>query len=251
MDSKIQKILQACKRGMAKNKIDPKCNGTSVRALERGQKVTRIKIDQMYANILAYEGQIPPTITFKLKLDPDAKLTIEQKRELLNEAVASGVSPSRIEQNSHGIMQRLLTGKSMRDKSINRLYDNLLGFFGYNIRLETVNNQIKSAPERIRALEIHTLSCIQQIKDLKTEVAHLKKLLQKSSQASSSVPKRPRKILGLTVTRRSSKSNGKTYKRWYAIAKKDGKRKMIYIGKTLAKAEQKIRQGLLRLGIEQ
>lgn len=251
MDCKIQKILQACKHGMPKNKIDPICHGSTVRALERGCNVTQAKIDQMYANVLAYEKNIASTITFKLKLNPDAKLTIQQKRELLKDAVANDVPSTRIEQNSHGLMQCLLADRPMRDKTINRLYDNLLAFFGYNIQEKNGDNQIQSAPERIRALEVHALTFIQKIKDLEAEVAHLKKLLQKSSQASSSTPKRPRKILGITVTLRSSKSNGKTYKRWYAIAKKDGKRKMIYIGKTLTNAEQKIRQGLLRLGIQQ
>jgi hypothetical protein len=248
MDIKIQKILEACKNGMPKKQIDPKGNGSSVRGLEKKDKVTQAKIDQMYANVLAYQKNIAPLTTFKLKIDPNARLTNEQKCQLLKDAVVHGVSASQIEKNSHGVMKRLLADQSIRETTVDRLYANLLAFFGYNIPANNCDNKLQSAPDRIRALEVHTLNFIEQIEDLKAEVEHLKKLLEKPSQTSASC-KRPRKICGLTVTLRSSKSNGKTYKRWYAITKKDSKRKMIYIGKTLANAEKKIRQGLTRLGV--
>lgn len=251
MDSKIQKILEACKHGMPKKVVDPQGNGAAVRALEKGRKVTKAKLEKMYNNVLAYEKDAATASYFKLKLNPDAELTTEQKRKVLKEAVANGISKSKIESSSHGVMDRLLSDGIMREATIDRLYNNLLAIFGYNIEieLESSKKKVKSAPERIRSLEEYTVSLLERVKHLEDEIKRLNNLVQKSTQTATRSAKRPRKILGLTVTQKSSKTHGKTYKRWYAIAKKDGKRKMIYIGNDLSQAKEKIQKGLERLGI--
>lgn len=249
MENKIQKILEACKQGMRKKDIDPQGNGAAVRSLERGQKVTEAKLNQMYNNVLAHQKDPASAGYFKLKLNPDAELTTEEKREIIKEAVTNGVSKSRIEGSSHGVINRLLSDRKMRQATIDRLHNNLLEIFGYNIKLECSQEQAQSAPERIRSLEVYTVSLLEHIKRLEGEVKRLDSVVQKLTQTTTHSPKSPRKISGLTVTQKTSKTHGKTYRRWYAIAKKDGKRKMIYIGKDLSKAKEKIKKGLERLGI--
>ena len=247
MDIKIQEILYASKNGMPKNKIDPKGDGAGVRSLERGRKVTQAKIDRMYRNVLDYGKRIDPIIAFRLRVDIDKTLTVQEKRELIKEAVSSGFPRNQIEKNSHSLIGRLLNGQPMRDSTIHRLYDNLLTFLGYNIQEEKSQLQIKSAPERIRVLENLTFKSLKEINALKAEIVYLKILLQKQQKASTNPPKKRRKILGIPVRLCSSKSNGKTYKRWYGFPK-NGKK--IYIGSTLTNAEQKIRAGLLKQGID-
>ena len=246
---KIKKILEVCKLGMIKKALDISGCGKAVRALENGQNVSQAKIDEMYANAITYEENLCTINYFKLKLNPDIKPGFEQKKQLLKDAIVAGIAKSRLEGKSHGVMKRLLEGRQTKEKTVDKLYNNLLCFFGYKItsKNDNTSNSMQNAPERIRSLEVLVSSLLKEVNKLKTEVEVLKKTPHKKTLQTD---KTPRKIMGLTITLKTDKIRGKSYKRWYAIARKNGKRRLIYIGKDLSNAKTKITKGLERFGIK-
>lgn len=242
-EDKIQQILSAYNNGMPIKKIDPVGGGSSVRILLKGGNPTERKVNQMYLNVMTYKKQVMKDVKLNLALAPSASLTVLQKRQLLIDAVLSGIPKSTINPKSHGAsMARLLEGKPVWPKTLERMYSNLLDYAGYNE--DQSNREEAFYKQKIKLLEETLLSVIEQMQVLETQVGLLQSQLSSLNHLPKPNENAARKICGLTVIQKTDRVKGRAYKRWYAIDNRASKRRFIYIGKDLSKAKDKIQKAL-------
>lgn len=86
---------------------------------------------------------------------------------------------------------------------------------------------------------------LEQDKQIATLQEKVRILEQTVVELSGMVNQRtPLKVLGLTVTQKLDIVKGRRYRRWYAIYRENGTRRLIYIGKDINRAEEKIQAWL-------
>lgn len=249
IEDKIQQILNAYKSGMQKKKIDPTGNGSSVKTLLKGGKPTVRKIEQMYINVLTHQKQEVKANELSLSLAPSESLNRYQKEAILIQAIQAGIPKDKINPTSHGgSIKRLLEGKRLRAQTINDMYRNLLDHLGYSDN-SSDSSEEQFYKQKIKSLEMIVLSLTTQIQTLESQLQSLQTQFKSFSHLPQPDSKAVRKISGLTIIQKTDIVKGRSYKRWYAIYKKDRKRHFLYIGKDLANAQQKIKSALARLGV--
>lgn len=240
---KIQQILSVYNSGMPINKIDPIGGGSSVRTLLKGGNPTDRKVNQMYLNVVAYRKQTMKDVKLNLALAPSASLTVFQKRQILIDAALSGIPKSTINPKSHGAsVTRLLEGKPVWPKTLERMYSNLLDYAGYNEDQSDTGESFYK--QKIQLLEETLLSVVDQMQVLETQMGLLQSQLNSLNHLPKPNESSARKICGLTVIQKTDRVKGRAYKRWYAIDNRTSKRRFIYIGKDLSKAKDKIQKAL-------
>lgn len=244
---KILQIINACNTGMPKKHIDPIGAGSSVRTLLQGGKPTDRKIDEMYANVIAYQQQQLRTYKINLALAPKDSLTTQQKEHLVIQAVNAGIPKDKLNPSSHGSsINRLLQGKKIQAKTVDAMYQNLLAHLGYYDG-DAFSEQ-KFYAHKVKCLEATIVNLVDQVQELQSKVQSLQSLCQSFTQLPQPDVRCPRKICGLTIIQKTDRVKGYAYKRWYALYKQGKKRHLIYIGNDLANAQAKIQLALARLG---
>jgi hypothetical protein len=92
LDEKRQAIIHAANTGVPLRRLDIKGQGNSVRRLLNGSQLGARKIEEMYANLVAYQQfELQQRTQQQLNLSPDPNLTNEQKRNLIVEAAEKGI----------------------------------------------------------------------------------------------------------------------------------------------------------------
>ena len=239
---KLRVILDAVNEGMHHNVIDPAGNGGSVRRLLRGGMPTTKKIDQMHANVLAYQKeQLIITKPMLPKVDPDASLDKQQKIDLILQAVQAGIPHAKIDTAGYGkSVRRLLDGKGVLPNTLDLMYANLLQLLGHSLPPDSAEpfvskKQVASLQQQVSSLQSLLASAFDQIQRLETSVAVLQNQLQPPEKKNTT------KILGATILRKTDVIRGKKYPRWYALyLDVNNKRRWIYIGNHLSCAKDKI-----------
>lgn len=238
---KIQKILDAYKSGMSKKNIDPKGNGSSLNTLLGGGNPTQRKVDEMYINVLCRK-EVIDVKELKLSLAPSESLTQNEKQELLIKATKAGIKKSKINPKTNGgSLTRLMQGKTLWPSVVDRLYENLLKILDYNLSKEDFREQ------KTKSLESIVISLMGQVQDLQSQVESIQSQLKSLNHIPKPNEKTTRKICGLPLLQKEDRVKGYKYKRWYAAYKHNGKRHLIYIGKDLSKAKERIEKGIARL----
>ncbi len=215
-------VLKAAKRGkkdrrFSRTRIDPKGKGANIRRLERGEKVSEQKLNEMCVYILQTEGkEVPSSILLSKKEDTTDKT--KQGKNKANQMTYIFL------EEYQGLKKRVIqleSALSILDKKL----DN------YSL-----------SEEKIKASE-NNLSKIDKFLDKQ------KILEEKVNQLESFLPKLDKKdgtkkVLGFSIVQKTIQSGNKKYLKWYAYKQIDGKLKWVYIGDDISKAKEKISQWL-------
>lgn len=253
LEEKVEEIKKAAQSGVAKRRIDVKGNGVNMRKVLKGIKVSEQCIEEMYANLLKYREN-PAASKARREKYRNASPEVPQKEKVkaIRKAVKSGAKKNDLDPFGGGdAIRKLERGKAVGLAKINEMYANLLSLRAAKTQVEQKTKgrkrgavkmpsprQSKNKTAAAKAtVEIPSSSNVQ----IATLLEKIRILEEKVGQLSGAVnPREPLKVLGLTVTQKVDIVKGKKYRRWYAIARENGKRRWIYIGKDVKKAEEKI-----------
>lgn len=280
LKEKVKEIKKAVKSGLPKRRIDVEGNGANVRKLLKGEKVSEERIEKIYANLLEYRKNPHDRKARQEKYrNSHPEVSQKEKVKAIRKAVKSGTAKDQLDPFGGGdAIRKLESAKAVGPAKINEMYANLLSLEesksrkasqktskGRKKRVVTTGKGEKSPKKRQKKdkardrnspqanssagdeqLKVRVLEQDAQIATLQEKVRILE---QKVSELSGAVnPRTPLKVLGLTVTQKLDKVKGKGYRRWYAIYRENGTRRLIYIGKDVDKAEEKIQSWLEKNG---
>ena len=93
---------------------------------------------------------------------------------------------------------------------------------------------------KVKSLEILISSLLGRVASLEAGMQKLQKDLDQKKESN----KKPPKILGVSLLRKTDVVHGQKYSRWYGLYNLNGKRCFIYIGKDVSKAKAKIQSWL-------
>jgi len=245
LEEKLQAIVQAAHSAVPFKRIDIKGQGNAVRRLLDGSQPCPRKIEEMYANLLAYqEFELQTRTQQQLNISPDATLTLQQKRNLILEALQKGIPKSRLDTKGGGkAPTRLQRGHNVSTQKLDEMYLNLLSFAGHRVEHDSISPTCPSChrlTEKVKSLELIISSLFDRIVSLEAGVQKLQKELDLKKELDS----KPPKILGVTLLRKTDVVHGRKYSRWYGLYYLNGKRVWIYIGKDVSKAKSKIQSWL-------
>lgn len=240
---KIKAIIEASHSGIPNNAIDPIGNGRSIRRLLKGGNCTPQKIDQMYNYLLDYQQR---KILEKKKqfiiLDPHDNPDNDKKKDLILQAIASGIQKCRIDNSGGKAINRLLEGKDVLQVTLDMMYSNLLSFMGYSqdspdsLSAPGARQSFSYFQNQISSLQNIVSSLVEDMDILKKAIFVLQKQIGSSQNKNT-----PHKILGATLMLKDDIIKGKKYRRWYALyLDAHNKRRWIYIGSDVSHAKQKI-----------
>jgi hypothetical protein len=245
LDEKRQAIIHAANAGVPLRRLDIKGQGNSVRRLLNGSLLGARKIEEMYANLVAYqEFELQQRTQQQLNLSPDPSLTNEQKRNLILEAAEKGIPKGRLDPKGGGKgVTRLQRGGNVSPEKLDEMYLNLLTCAGHRVEHDSISPTCPSChrlTEKIKSLELVISSLFDRIASLEAGMQKLQKELDQKKELDS----KPPKILGVSLTRKTDVVHGQKYSRWYGLYNLNGKRCWIYVGKDVANAKAKIQSWL-------
>lgn len=241
LEEKKQEILRAANSAeIPFRRIDIKGGGNSVRRLLEGSQPTPQKLEEMYANLLAYrQFDLQQKTQQQLNLSPDPHLTFQQKKDLILEAHQKGIPQARLDPQGGKAVTRLKQGKNVSEQKLDDMYLNLLQVAGHRVENSSISDDCPSCNrllQKASSLEHLISSLFDRISSLEVGVEKL----QKELDQKKSLPSKTTKILGVSLVRKTDVIRGKKYPRWYGLHKHHGKRCWIYIGNDLSKAKSKI-----------
>jgi len=242
IEEKVQEIIRATNSGVPLNRIDIKGHGGAARRILQGSKVGVQKIEEMYANLLAFSelgtqkkaqatGNIPPA----------PSVSREQKIELILESVKKGILKTHLDPKGHGKgIDRLQQGGKVSDNKLDEMYRNFLAVNGQRAEKHSATDDWDCLVRKVKSQEILVSSLLDRIASLEAGMQKLQKDLNQKKESD----KKPPKILGVSLLRKTDVVHGQKYSRWYGLYKLNGKRCFIYIGKDVSKAKAKIESWL-------
>ncbi len=245
LDEKRQAIIQAANRSVPLRRLDIKGQGNSVRRLLKGSLLGARKIEEMYANLVAYQGfELQPRTQQQINLTPDPNLSSDQKRNLIVDAALKGIPKGRIDPKGNGKgVTRLQHGGNVGHAKLDEMYLNLLGCAGHRVERDSISPLCPSCnrlAQKVTSLELVISSLLDRFTSLEGGIQKLQKELHLKKELDS----KPPKILGVSLTRKTDVVHGQKYSRWYGLYNLNGKRSWIYIGKDVSKAKAKIQAWL-------
>lgn len=243
IEKKLQEIIRAAKSGMPLSQIDVKGHGGSARRILQGSKVGTQKIEEMYANLVAFhelrtqkKAQAPGNIF------PALSATREQKIKLIVESVKKGIPKVHLDPKGHGKgIERLQQGGKVSDNKLDEMYRNLLVVNDQRAEKHSATSDAWDyLVKKVKSQEILVASLFDRIASLEAGMEKLQKDFEQKKESD----KRPPKILGVSLLRKTDVVHGQKYSRWYGLYNLNGKRCFIYIGKDVSKAKAKIESWL-------
>lgn len=275
-EEKVEAIKKAVKGGVAKRRIDLEGNGAKVRQLLKGKNLSEKCIERIYGSLLEYQknpGYKPQKARREKYLDMHPEVPAKEKKKTILKAIKSGVKKNHLDPFGGGdAVRKIEKNHKVGIAKINEMYANLLSmekkvaktFSGKKTNKqkmpskktnavqekETSKDSEKDPRKRDCALgDYLNLEILKQNRQIVLLLEKVQILENKIEELFGTVtPKTPLKVLGLTVTQKQDVVKGRKYRRWYAIYRKNGTRRWIYIGKDINKAEEKIRSWLEKNG---
>lgn len=260
LKEKVEEIKRAIGSGLAKRRIDVKGNGANVRKVLEGRKVSEERVEEMYAKLLE-NRENPDAGKERLAKyrNTHAEVPPKEKVRVIRKAVRSGMAKNALDPFGGGdAVRKLEKGKGVGAAKINEMYANLLsqkevvaqtaapkktkgGKRGMASEKGLAKDKARGGTATDEMPNEQITALLQKVRILEDKVGQLSEAVN---------PKLPLKVLGLTVTQKRDIVKGKKYRRWYAIYRKDGARRWIYIGKDVKKAEEKIQSWLEKEGVQ-
>lgn len=179
LNEKVQEIKKAVKSGVPKRRIGINGNGTKVRKLFAGEKVSDEDIEEMYANLLAYRETPNERRARREKYrNSHPGTSKEEKVKAIKKAAQSGMAKERLDPFGGGnAVRKLLQNESVGATKINEVYANLLA----------MDNSLKMESE----------SCTKRLKTQETQKAPVtpKKASTKAQKSPVSSERKTKNVL--------------------------------------------------------
>ena len=239
-EEKVKTIKKAVKSGVAKGKLDPFGGGDAVRKLMKDKPVGVVKINEVYANLLAIESEhCRKSSPQKTQETRKASAVVAQKegeaqKKAASKAQKTLVSRERTTQKVSEAKEEKATVSPKKERKAKE-------------KSRKVPGQKEKTSESDGQLHKKILQQEKEIAELSAKVTSLEETVREITEFMGSNKRRPMKVLGITVTQKTDKVGDKKYRRWYGIYRGvDGKAKArwIYIGKDVTRAEEKIKAWL-------
>jgi len=243
---KAKAIKNAVQSGVAKGKLDPFGGGDAVRKLMKDKPIGDVKINEMYANLLAIDESLKiesehctKSSTLQTQETQKASAIVPQKEGKAQRKAAQKTQKSPV---SHESKSKKVLGAREEKATVSPTKERKT-----KEKSRKVSGQKEQASESDGQLHKKVLQQEKQIAELTAKVTHLEETVREITEFMGSNKRRPIKVLGITVTQKTDKVGDKKYRRWYGIYRGvDGKAKArwIYIGKDVTRAEEKIKAWL-------
>lgn len=249
-EEKIKAILDAVNAGTPKRQLELPSNGRTIRQMLRGERVTERKVEEIYANLQAYQSNQEEAKRKRANYhEMYPEVAKETKISAVLGAVASGrCAKCRLDPAGTGnAIRDLQQGLGVGICKLNEMYDNLLKMSGKapkrraKTKAERPEKKGNGGPDlerKVQEQEKQLAYLLDKVAGLEAKIGELSVALEQANL--------PQKIAGMTVVQKTDVIGGRAYARWYGMCRHQGKQRWIYIGKDKKRAAEKIEQWIAK-----